>query len=392
MSRILFCWELGKSDGHLAPLLVLARALREAGHDVGFAVRDTHTAERLLGPDKFPWQQAPITLEPQNLFPQPQHFGQLLMNVGFHDAGAITGRARAWRALFADFKPDILAFDHAPTALLASRGLPARRIVTGSGFLMPPETPAWPALHPAQPADAARLADADSQLLDNLNRALAALDAPALAHTSELYATDARALFTWPELDHFPGRPDADYWGPLPSPAANPPPQWPASDGKRIFAYLRPFKTLPALLQALRDSGAATLAYLPARSSDIAKFEGDNLRFTNRPVDLARAAAECDLGIVHGGHGTVCSLLLTGKPLLVLPVQLEMQLMAANIERLGAGLSAPRLAPDGMASKLKRLLDEPAFGAAARAIAERYAAFDPQAPVRRFVTLVERLG
>ena len=60
MSRIIYAWELGAGYGHLAAFLPLAKALRAAGHEVIFVVKELTHAETLLGQQGFAYLQAPL--------------------------------------------------------------------------------------------------------------------------------------------------------------------------------------------------------------------------------------------------------------------------------------------------------------------------------------------
>src|SRR5215469_15969615 len=140
------CWELGGDLGHVARLRPLAEALRTRGHRVSFILRETVAAERLLDPGHYAWLQAPLQAVPVSpVYVPTRHLPHILHNVGFHDEQALLGRMRAWRNLYAALSPDLLVFDHSPTALLAARGLPVKRIVLGTGFGVPPQVSPLPA-------------------------------------------------------------------------------------------------------------------------------------------------------------------------------------------------------------------------------------------------------
>ena len=66
-------------------------------------------------------------------------FAQILHNCGFGDAAELATMAEAWRKLYDFVRPDLIIFDHAPTALLASAGYPVRRALIGTGFFSPPD-------------------------------------------------------------------------------------------------------------------------------------------------------------------------------------------------------------------------------------------------------------
>jgi len=65
-----------------------------------------------------------------------------------------------------------------------------------------------------------------------------------------LLQADEMILRTLPELDHYTGRGTANYAGIMKSPAGESP-VWPEGEGPKVFAYLKSFETLPALLETL---------------------------------------------------------------------------------------------------------------------------------------------
>ncbi len=385
-------WELGAGQGHLGPLLTLAEPLKAAGHEVMFAARDTGTAERVLGASGMRYFQAPIPLK-ANPLATLQTYAQILRVTALDDVDEVLGRVRAWRALYALTKPDVLVCDHSPTALLAARGLDIRCIIAGTGFVTPPDATPFPDLRPWMKTDPAQLARDEAAVLDDANRVLKTLGAPPLERLGQLTGSAAPALFTVPELDPYAAqRRDADYWGPLPSPSGAAP-RWPEAPGKRVFLYSQVFDTLPAVLKMLREGPNAVLAYVPKLTpEERARHQGGHLAFSERALDIRSVTRECDVAVMTTGHGTTTSALLAGKPCLLLPRHLEMLLIANAVERMGAGLSAPGLKPEGIRGKLDRLLAEPAFTRSAADFAERHRDLaDAEAPRRKFGALIRRL-
>ena len=390
MAHVVMCWELGGDLGHVARMKPLAEALAARGHRVSFIVRETLPAESLLDPKRFRWFQAPFQTEVVIPAMVPTlSFAQVMHNTGFHRPQAILGRLKAWRNLFARLEPDLLVFDHSPTALVAARGLKTRRVVLGTGFGIPPE------LSPLPPFDANEtgvdLKPIEERITAGINEALKALDAPPINGLGDIYTAQASLLFTLKELDHYPQRTGGEYWGPSRQ-ETGVPPRWPEKKGRRVFAYLKPFKTLPSLLTALKESGHPTLVYLGKGSEDARKeYAGGSLSFSDQPVDLGRAVADAELVICHAGHGTVSASLLAGKPLLLLPLNIEQRMLSVRVVESGAGLAAPALAPDGMRQKFQRLMAEPGFTQAAQGFAERYAGLAVEHIPERFTVLVEKL-
>ncbi|HEV2110296.1 MAG TPA: hypothetical protein VGT99_02995, partial [Gammaproteobacteria bacterium] len=315
MARILMTWEMGAGYGHIAPLLALAKPLAAAGHDVTFAVRDPAAAESLLRSTGFPILQAPANLNVAGGLVL-HSFAQILLHTSFNHAEEVINRTRIWRTLFATVKPDLLICDHSPGALLAARGTGFKCAAVGYGFILPPDIRSLPNLRPWSNTDATALAGDESRVLDIANAALGALGAPALDYLAQLYGSNGQALFTCKELDIYAAeRQSAEYLGPLLYMGGGKPPEWPSGSGQRIFAYIRPFKAQPALLEALRESGQPTLIHAPhIAPALLERYAGSNLLFSAEPLDIAAVARECDLAILHGGHGILALMLLTGKP------------------------------------------------------------------------------
>ena len=391
MAHILMCWELGGDLGHVARMKPLAEALHRHGHRVSFIVRECLPAERLLDPGKFRWFQAPYQ---NDAVPDPRiptrNMADVMHNTGFHTSRNLAGRVRAWRALFALLDPDLLVFDHSPTALLAARGLKIPRVILGTGFGIPPAVSPFPAFD-ANDTDS-DLTESEARITITVHDVLENMGEAPIARLADIYTAEANVFFTFRELDHYPARDAGDYWGPTHQDAGIPT-AWPGGTGKRVFAYLKPFDTLPALLKTLQESGYPTLIYLGKGAETTRRqFQGaSNLAFSERPVDLALAVAKADLVVCHSGHGTISAALLAGKPLLLLPLNMEQRMLSARVIQAGAGLAAAALAPEGMRQKFQRLVAEPSFTDAARAFAERYASLKVETIPERFAVLAERL-
>ena len=391
MSRILMTWELGGGYGHLAPLRTLAEPLKARGHELAIAARDTQTAATLLEGTGIAFHQAPANLHPARGLTLLS-FPQILLNTCFNQVEELEERVRAWRRLYGEFKPELLVCDHSPTALLAAQGLDFPRLPVGYGFLVPPDVTPLPSLRPWLDSDPVELARAETRALDMVNGVLAKLGVEPLESLTTLYRTPYQPLFTLEELDNYASmRRNADYWGPLLA-GSGKRPVWPAGEGKRIFVYLRPFPTLPAFLDCLQEMGQPTIIHVPGLAPELReRYAGGKLKFSDELLDIRAVARECELAVLHGGHGILALMLLEGKPLLLLPLHLEMLINAQAAVKLGAALSAPQLKPEGMRLKLERLLREPDWRAAACRFAERYAGLKVEQVPGRFADLVEKL-
>ena len=134
MATVLFTWELGAGLGHMLPMLRPFEALVRRGHRVYVALRELSRAAAVFGRSGAMYLQAPFRSSGRNHYPHTASFAHVMANVGFGDEGELYGLACAWRNLMQFVRPDVIVFDHSPTALLASRCLPGvRRVVAGLG-------------------------------------------------------------------------------------------------------------------------------------------------------------------------------------------------------------------------------------------------------------------
>ena len=260
MAKVLLAWELGAGKGHLVNLLPLAQGLRAHGHRLFLALRDLAHAQTVFGGLGAAYLQSPYKAGPPRtpIF-VPRSFAHLLYNVGFGDPPELEILVAAWRNLFEMIDPDLIVFEHSPTALLAARGCRARKVVLGNGFLCPPDSTPWPDLRPWMPPDAEVIVRGEELVLKNVNEVLRLAGQPPLERLAQLYAeVDDVLLTTVAEFDPYEDRSGARYRGPW-LPTGGETPTWPAGHGPRIYAYLKSFPALPQLLTLLRQRGHPTI-------------------------------------------------------------------------------------------------------------------------------------
>jgi len=292
--------------------------------------------------------------------------------------------------LFEAAQPSAVVINHAPTAVLAARALEIPAAITCIGFELPPSVDPLPSIRPWDRSSIDELCKSDAAVLKNINTVLQQYSKTPLHHVTDMFSGLPAVLTTFPELDHYGGRTNARYVGPLSALPATAEAEWPLSEGKRIFAYLRP--SVPGfehLLTALQESGASILCVAPGVSEeDARRVTSPRFKVLIHPVSLDKALRHADLAVVYGS-GTMSDALLAGVPLLMVPQVVEQLLVAGRIEELGAGLlwRAPRTVENAKAT-VKKALEDPNLLAAARAFALRHQGFSPEAAVNSVVEVI----
>lgn len=394
MSKLLYAWEFGANLGHVGAFLPLARALRQRGHDVRWAVAHTGPAARLLARQGFTWLQAPTCQETPRAGP-PLSYNDILLRFGYANGEDLLGLVVAWRELLRSTGAQAVLADHAPTAILAARTLGIPVVLFCFGFFAPPRQRPLPNMRPWIALQPGRLDALENEALAGINAVLAHFGQPPLGAVAQLFDVAEDTLLGFPELDHYADRGPARYWGNLPDAGVGDAPAWPALPGKRIFGYLRTgTRHHEAALAALHALGQPTVVFFPdAPPALLERYAAPHLVFSATPLDLAQTACEADAAITYASMSTATSLLLKGKPLLLLPGHLEQFLLARRIEEMGAGLMVnPEQPPADLELKLRRLLLEPDFTLNAQAFAHKYSNFPQDTVITHLVRRIEEIA
>lgn len=386
--HIVAAWELGGGRGHIMNLLPTLRELTERGHRVTFLSRDLVSAATLMRGLPVRVLPAPFRLAAiASRLPPAASYPEMLLRIGYDgDAATVTALLRAWVELFELLRADAVLCEHAPSALLAAHALGLPRAVFGTGFMVPPHTTPMPTFASLIEAPAARVAQAEQTVLDTMNAALQGLGAAPLQAVAHLFSGAARFLCTLPEIDHYPDRRDATYWGPpdLLLPQSAMPPPWPAAGQQPLFAYLHAsYPAFAGLLRYLQAADHRTLLVSPGMHPDQARaLSRPHLRVTPDMVSLAGVAAQRPLLVTHAGHGTIAAVLLRGLPALLLPRYVEQTVLALRLARQQlAVMASPDVRTHRYGPLLERLRDSPRLWASAAALARRHAhRFDADQP------------
>jgi UDP:flavonoid glycosyltransferase YjiC (YdhE family) len=384
MARILITWEIGENYGHVLPLLPLARSLKARGHEVIFALRDVLLVGNQFAADGFRVLQAPFHPDgpvPQGA-PQPSNAAEILSLFGFSKPPVLAALVSAWRSLYALINPALVIGSYAPTSMLAARvdGIP--RVLMALGFELPPASAPMPSLRPWLPIPAERHTQAARRVVAAVNAVLAPANI-AVTDFEDIFSADLTFLNTWAELDHYGTRAGTRYSGPLYNTATGANAVWPPFAGARplhLFAYLQPrMQGFGAILKALVGSPYHCLIAAPGISAaQMRENASPGMEIVPGPVRLDQALAECEVVVSYAGHGMVAATFAAGRPMLLLPQNLEQFLLARRLEEQGVAVLLQKIEKDALAEALGRLAGSTAFAERARQLASRFAGYDPE--------------
>ena len=338
MKKILFTWELGGGLGHIIHIRKLAEQFLSTGNEVYVALMDLTHAASVFSGMKVKLLQAPFkTGFRSNPIVPPMCFSQLLHNNGFSSDKELEGLVRSWQTMYELVRPDVILFDHCPSALVAARGIDCVKVTMGVGFSSPP--PATPFGVFSEPAsNIQKMTSDDNLVLNNTNRVLDRISAEPLESLDQLFYDKIKTCFlSLPEFDHFCPRDESLYYGPVLS-ASGAKPKWTKKYEKKVYVYVKQFQGIVQLFKLFARFQIAFIVYTNNVPDNVLNScKAPNIHFQMTPLDLSLVSKEADLAIVNAGHTTLCQFVLSGVPVLMLPLQMEQQMLAVRMYKQKVG-------------------------------------------------------
>ncbi|WP_207396455.1 glycosyltransferase [Bremerella alba] len=368
----------------------IAERLLDAGHRVIMIVKDLKRAAVFLTDLDVRLFQAPVKISravPYN--PTPSTFAHLLANMGYQESRELKAMLSAWRNLFDLLQPDLLLFDHSPTAMLAARGRQAFQMTIGTGFCCPVDEFPLPPMAPWRPMEAADRQHHELILVDRINSVLLSEKQPEIERIGQIYGDmDVNLLTTFAELDHYPQRTTGHYLGAWAgstqqaknkdAAAADPALDWPQGKKPKVFVYLKPAKAVTDLLRWISGQGLpAVVVGDGLNMKHLASVVAPNVQLHQGTLPMESVRGWCDIAILNGSHGTTCDLLLAGKPILQIPLTFEQALLTHRTVKMGVALDASPEQPRQAIQQLGTLLNNREFGERAQAFAKKLRWFNP---------------
>lgn len=366
MATIAIVWELGGGLGHISRLLQIAQYLKRQGHLPILVIRDLPPIESVFNAEGIECLQAPFWRGQYTHSSAPISFTETLLRVGYHSGDALASLLVQWLSVYARIDPDLILFDHSPTAMLASRRLDCPKIQIGTSFSVLPHTVPLPRyaswMHPSCLANKC-LRESEKRCIANINNALDKINAPKISAVHKLFDTDHTFIDTHPVLDVYGERKNVEYMGVFRRADIGITPVWPCKDRSKIFVYLKShYIHAEALLQACTISGAQYLIYSTDLCGEVVqRYTSTYIRFSDQPFRINEIAQSCDVSINHAG--SLSELLLQqGKPQLLLPMNTEQMMRAKKIASLNAAqLYEPKHSPNTLIGHIRDVLDNVSF-------------------------------
>lgn len=395
-SHILMAWELGGGFGHISRMTALAKGFLARGHRVSLCLSDLSLSYDFVGHLPVGLYQTPVWLPRLQTNREPACFSDILLRRGYGSVKGLLALTRAWQGLFNSLSADLLVFDYAPTALLATRDWPQPKIVISSGFGV--SVPGAPdgCLRPWLPKGQEWTQAREKQVVDVVNRLLKQWAVTPIRYVADLFQADHFFLFTLPELDSPKNwrSAQATFLRPPSEPGCMEPAVWPDRAGKRVFAYLKTSsRHCPAAMQSIANLPCTGVIVCGGLAKQQAmRFARPGLNIYCEPRDVTMVQKTADVVVCHAGKNTISETLLAGKPLLLIPEQLEQYLNALQVEKQQAGICVRRDSDQNKIQQdLERLMTEPEFSDASRRIAEKNVGLNQLDPVATIVDHCEGL-
>ncbi len=392
---------MGAALGHITRLTPLAHALSEKGHDVTFILNDPALVQAPTTSPKplsLKVVKAPIWARKYlNLPVKPQNISEVLIASGYYDSKEVSSQLAQWQQLLLSLAPDLIIFDYSPTAILASRGMPCKKLGLDEAFSSPPPIQPLPPFARIDKNRQASLVHSDKSLVDSVNQGLNKLDIKPIDFAHELFEVDKSILLSIPELDPYVKfRTNTNHFGPMTidNPQAISTTWSECKKTKKVLGYLKPnYPMLEVFLECLHGFDVEANIFIPKVSSHIIeRFSKGSIRISNSPYKLSSAFEEADTLVCHGGTTTTASAIMHGLPVLIIPHQQEQLAVAQRCinEQLGVFLN-PHEGIEKITLSIKDILESPVYMQNAQKCRAKYQGLKGQTTIESIAGIAEGL-
>jgi rhamnosyltransferase subunit B len=368
VATVLMGWEIGGGLGHVLPLLAVARALAERGHQPVFAIRNVVVPWPLFANEPFPVVQAPVWHERPWQSEEPfraTNYADILAVRGWDAFEDLTPQVECWQRLISIVKPRLIVCDHSPTLCLTAHGtVPV--VTIGTGFCVPPvDGRSFPLLVGGRDPLATQ-----EHLLTVVQRVQRERKRAVPTSLTEIMAATQRYPTVLEEIDPYRPVRREPTWDPLdvlPLPG-------PLGPGAGFFAYLSAAYThVEGLVSQLARQGMRGAAYIRGAAVGLKeRLRQQGLIVFDHPASLPAMLGQAAVVIHHGGAGTAQTVLAAGRPQVLVPHNLEQSLTAKLLADLGVAMTvSSTTTPDVEAQRIRQVVNDARFADNALTAAKR---------------------
>ena len=343
--HVVIAWELGAALGHVMGFRALATGLLAQNINVSIVGRNLASVQQVLSDLDITYYQSPISLtERHQRLKATYSYSDIIYDLGYESDQSLLGLAKGWSNLFDLIKPDMVICDHSPTALLVCKCLDIPSCTFGNGFFLPPDSNG-PVLF--QSTDTSITQGVNQRYLaviESINLVLKEYGKDSIQELYDLFRPSTHFLCTFTEIDHYQRTGDKQYYGPRNTTDAGISVKLKPSQ-KVVFAYLQPrTRLLEPVINSLTKLSINSVLYIPKLPGELASKlrKSKNIQLYDRPVNISQIFAHTALLINNASHGLVGEAMLWGKPNVLLPSQLEQNLLAQKTskQKLSIALNA----------------------------------------------------
>lgn len=384
--KLLLANEFGGGHGHYVQLQSLGRALKDAVPDVAVKiVMPPATRKWVPSNELFPLEQPDCLASQATMRVVPSSHAQHIALIFLRHPEFLAARLRYWQQQFAEFKPDVVVGDYAPSLTMAARGRVAS-VALGSGYSLPP--PEADVSTPFREPFGIGPLETEEVILAKLNAILVASGTRPLARLPQMNEATGYALRTIAIFDPYWEIRTQDYLG-VEQPSGSPRPV-PQVDNT-VLAYFSVGVSNPAIIEGMKLSGLPVKLFVGKDRAEAAEqARGSRIEIVDSPFDLPRDLPGHGLTMGQGSLGFVAASLFAGLPQVALYKHDEGWSIAKALHKAQIGLSAfeQDATADQVAEMMLKAANRVKMRNYALALSDRYAEFRDNRSLPKLVNIV----
>lgn len=332
--HIVLTWELGAALGHVMGFRNLVIAFLAKDYKVSIVGRNLPSVDLVFHDLDISYYQSPLFSAPKMQSLAATHsYSDIIYDLGYSSEQSLTGLVNGWLNLFQLLKPDLLICDHSPSALVAAACLNIRAATFGNGFFVPPDSDYPVLFQDVDKVTSKQVFARYKRVLQSINKVLSLHKAKPISRLYDVFRPATHFLCTFAETDHYERSSDTIYYGPRSSTDQGRKFSF-STNEKVVFVYLQAYtpQIIP-LIKALAKLTIRSILYIPNAAEDIQTRvkQHTNITLSHEAVHIDSMFEHTALLVSNGSHGLVSEGLLRAIPSLLLPTQLEQNILAKKL-------------------------------------------------------------